>query len=258
MLENLEHHPQYLEWLSYDGTYALKMDPGFELYLRPKCAHSQRRFLFKVLEKNELEFFKKKSFNNFICFDVGANIGYFSKWLLTLNNIREVHSFEPDPVNFEILSKNTEMFSNSFVNQVAISNKKGNINLFLNPISSGDNTILNTTSNESILVKSITLDEYVNNTNISKVDFLKIDIQGAEIKAIEGGEFSIKFFRPMMYMEYTPEDVNIDALFLYDYIMSMTSSLNFKIYCINDGVSKVLSSHELKTYRGNIIINPNF
>ena len=79
MLENLEHHPQYLEWLSYDGTYALKMDPGFELYLRPKCAHSQRRFLFKVLEKNELEFLKKKSFNNFICFDLGANIGYFSK-----------------------------------------------------------------------------------------------------------------------------------------------------------------------------------
>jgi hypothetical protein len=104
MFKDLEKHLRYSEWLSYDGSYALKMNPGFDLFLRPQCAHSQRRFLFKVLEQNELNFLRNKSFNNFICFDVGANIGYFSKWLLTQNNIGEVHSFEPDPVNFKILS----------------------------------------------------------------------------------------------------------------------------------------------------------
>jgi hypothetical protein len=150
------------------------------------------------------------------------------------------------------------MFSNSFVNQVAVSNRIENINLFLNPISSGDNTILYTPSNESILVKCITLDEYVNNNNLTKIDFLKIDIQGAEINAIEVGYFLIKNFKPMIYMEYTPEDVNIDPLLFQDFIMGIVSNLNFKIYCIKDGISKELSRSDLNTYRGNIIINPKY
>lgn len=175
-----------------------------------------------------------------------------------MNNIGEVHSFEPDPVNFKILKKNTELFSNSFINNVAISNNLESINLFLNPVSSGENSIIFSPNNESIVVKTMTIDEYVSANNLSKIDFLKIDIQGAEINAIEGGKFSIKNFKPMIYMEYTPEDVNIDPLIFQDFIMQMVSNLNFKIYCIKDGLSKILSRNDLNTYRGNIIINPKF
>jgi len=258
MLNNLYQHPNYQEWVTYDGSYSIKMNPGFDLYLRPKCAHSQRRFLFKELEKNELDFLKNYNFNDFVCFDIGANIGYFTKWLLSIKNIGSVHSFEPDPINFKILKKNTLNNSKSFINNVAISNKLGSISLYLNPVSSGENTIIFSPENESISVKCLTIDDYINSKNISKLDFLKIDIQGAEINAIEGGLIAIKNFRPMIYMEYTPEDVNVDPRIFQDYIIKMVSNFNFKIYCIIEGVSRILSKKDLKSYRGNIIINPKF
>lgn len=258
MFTNLEEHPDYLRWIVYDGSFSVKMRPGFELFLRPNCAHSQRRFLFRELERNELDFLKEKNFQNFVCFDIGANIGYFSKWLLSLFNVKEVHSFEPDPINFEILLKNTLDFSNSFVNQSAVSDKSGKVELFLNPISSGDNSIYSSTVNDRIVVDCLTVDEYVDKKNISTIDFLKIDIQGAEISAINGGLYSIRKFRPMIYMEYTPEDVNINALDLYDFILKFSSNFNFKIYCIDHGRLKLLSNDDLKSFRGNLIINPKF
>ncbi|MDR2965769.1 MAG: FkbM family methyltransferase [Treponema sp.] len=54
-------------------------------------------------------------------------------------------------------------------------------------------------------VKTITLDKFIEKNNISKMDILKIDIEGNELYALKGGINGIKRFRPIIFCEINPE-----------------------------------------------------
>ncbi len=47
----------------------------------------------------------------------------------------------------------------------------------------------------------VTLDSWVAQQGLNRVDFIKLDVEGAEYKVLRGGEETIKRFRPLIYME---------------------------------------------------------
>ena len=63
----------------------------------------------------------------------------------------------------------------------------------------------------------MTLDNYIQENNIVKLDFIKCDIEGAEFMALKGGSISLLKFRPMLLLEinsdwtkafnYTPNEI---------------------------------------------------
>lgn len=133
-----------------------------------------------------------------ILFDIGANIGEYTQVLLDkstyLNNKVKIHLFEPTQACFDILQKKFAHFDEIVLNKKAVSNNFETVEIFYDEQKSGlaslYNRNLNAYSiqmNKSESVDTIRLDSYINNKKIKHIHFLKIDIEGHELKALEGG-----------------------------------------------------------------------
>lgn len=123
--------------------------------------------------------------------DIGGNIGYFSLMASRLVGPNgKVYVFEPDPTNFMYLRKNIEINDISNINLVkkCVSNKEGIIKLHHHPIYHSCHSIFKSSSKRStkeIDVESIVLDKMFKN-ECSKISFIKMDIEGAELNALKG------------------------------------------------------------------------
>ena len=140
------------------------MKHGFDLYLKPLCEYSKKRYIYQIAEANEIDFLLKNYlFTDSTCIDIGANIGYWTKLLLTQFKTKEVHSFEPFDATFEVLKKNIINNKNSYVNNIAISDHDGFINLYINETHTGDNRPTYSAERDKIEIPSQTLDTYLYN-----------------------------------------------------------------------------------------------
>ncbi|MFN0139722.1 MAG: FkbM family methyltransferase [Pyrinomonadaceae bacterium] len=127
--------------------------------------------------------------------DVGANFG----WYTTLfhkcaGRGGQVHSFEPIPSTFSSLTKNYGLMgspANVFINNLALGDKAGEItaNLFLG-LPTGHASISDQGRDDAIPIKCrmTTLDSYLEEHKIANVDFVKVDIEGAEMMFLKGAE----------------------------------------------------------------------
>jgi FkbM family methyltransferase len=136
-----------------------------------------------------------------IFFDLGSHIGFFS--LIGANIVGDnghVYSFEPTPNTFINLKKN--IIDNDYNNIVSVENlavtdRCGKIYIQTFDNSSERNCIIDKLDNigdkGSIkLIDAVSLDFYTNLNKISKVDLIKMDIEGCEYKAIAGMDAVIK------------------------------------------------------------------
>ena len=145
-----------------------------------------------------------------VVIDVGANIGYFTLLFSHLaGEGGKVYAFEPDPKNHELLLKNLDVnkVGNTTAVKKALSNKTGKTKLFLDQLNLGDMSMAagNIDNPAGFLeVETITLDEYLAGEQEKRVDFIKIDVQGAEALVIEGAEKTIKTAKPKILLEFWP------------------------------------------------------
>ena len=147
----------------------------------------------KYLERNVCE--------GDIVVEAGANIGYYTALLGTLvGNGGKVYSFEANKETYELATltlKMNDLHSHVQIQNVAIANSNGFANLTYQPISSAKSMYINTggshlqTKNSkplsnSITVRTVTLDSAL--PFVMNVSWLRMDIEGAEIMAIEGAQ----------------------------------------------------------------------
>ena len=132
-------------------------------------------------EPVETKIVKENIKKNDVVVDVGANIGYYT--LLMAKNNAVVHSFEPESKNFNLLQKNVSV--NNFSSNVtlynkAVSNFNGSSKLVLSEFSPGQHKLLNSRFG----TKSIDIE--VTMIDLDKIDFAKIDVEGAEFNVLKG------------------------------------------------------------------------
>lgn len=164
-----------------------------------------------------------------ICFDVGANFGWFTTYLLRLEKlsdkkIAEIHAFEPLKKVFENLEENVKLAgspNNTFLNNFALTNEASETIIYIvDRLGSGHSSLAKNAEEKlsEEKIKTKTFDEYVSEKNIKQVDFIKIDIEGSELNFLKGGK---KMFEqkipPVMMMEmalattkpfgYLPDDL---------------------------------------------------
>lgn len=178
--------------------------------------------------------------------DVGANQGEYSLWAARkVGTNGKVISFEPMPQLFGQLTENirlNEPFQQTILPvKLGLSDEKGEVPLYASEDSNeGTNTIY-TTDKFSIELGKIqldTLDEQVKKLKIGQVDFLKIDVEGAELQVLKGAINTLKDHRPLLLLEinkdaciaggYLPEDI-LELLKPYNYSFSkigLRGSLN--------------------------------
>ncbi|MDR9894882.1 FkbM family methyltransferase [Aetokthonos hydrillicola Thurmond2011] len=153
-------------------------------------------------EKSEQLLVKKLVLPGMTVFDVGAHIGSYSILLSKLvGTTGRVFSFEPTPSTFRKLKHNLYAYDccniNAFQKVVFSENKQMEMNLFPDEYSSwnslGKPQMLdpNTLSNyvplvNTAKVEAITLDSFCQDNNIEFIDFLKVDVEGAESDVLKG------------------------------------------------------------------------
>lgn len=125
-----------------------------------------------------------------VFFDVGANIGYYS--LLAASRAKLVFAFEPMKKIFDRLAKNVKHngLSNVTMMNAAVSDRDGDDTMFSNP--SSENTgLASLQASEGTLpeqVPAVTLDTVMHDQRLARVDLMKIDIEGAEVRAFAGAK----------------------------------------------------------------------
>ena len=143
-------------------------------------------------------FYKTK--NSDIVLDAGANVGhlsiFFSKKVGTTG---QVHCFEPDKYNIEAFKKNIELNkgieSNIFIHDLLLWNENKMID-FEEAGSVGSSAVWFSGKNNVIKKQAITIDSWVTNNDIKQLDFIKMDIEGAEIEALDGCVETIERLKP--------------------------------------------------------------
>lgn len=134
-----------------------------------------------------------------IVFDCGANMGLFSS--LAINRGGVVYGFEPTPKTREYLKRYEEMYPEAMhILPYALSNEEGETKFYVGSDLNGENSISNLsgTGKECINVSMKTLDNFVKENGITKVDFIKADIEGAERYMLLGAKEVLKKFSPQL------------------------------------------------------------
>jgi FkbM family methyltransferase len=149
--------------------------------------------LYKLqIERGERAIIRKMVMPGNCVLDIGANTGFFTGLFSKLTGkTGSVHAFEPHPQNFRHLSSNMRRRKNVIVNQSAIGSSTGTVRMYVSPELNVDHHTYSAPDENRayIQVPCTTVDEYCKD---KKVDFIKIDIQGFELSALEGMKQTIR------------------------------------------------------------------
>lgn len=164
-----------------------------------------------VYERYETELFRSKIKPNMTIVDIGANLGYYTAIASgRAGEQGKVIAFEPEPNFFKLLSRNISRnnMKNVKLFEMAIADKNGEAELFLSKENKGHNSLIHSDElKTSTRIKMTTLDEFLSSQKITKADIIKMDIEGAEILAIEGMENTLIKHTPLLFLEFSPHSI---------------------------------------------------
>jgi len=139
--------------------------------------------------------------------DAGANIGYFSM-LAAQQKVSKVLAIEPSPKTYDMLNMNIKYNMLDDVIEtynIGLGSEKCSVKFTtsLGPKNHIKYEVDNIHSNlPTVDIEVIALDDLIKKTKlVTRVDFIKVDIEGAEYNFLLGARETIEAFRPMILME---------------------------------------------------------
>jgi FkbM family methyltransferase len=140
-----------------------------------------------------------------IFIDVGAHIGSVLASVMTHDPSISVIAVEPVPQKAHSLAKR---FPGAEVHECALGDRTGEVNFFIDTLLSGYSSLLSprqsgATHAREIRVSMRKLDDL---TQSDQVDVIKIDVEGAEVGVLKGGELLVTKCRPTILFESGPQE----------------------------------------------------
>ena len=148
-----------------------------------------------------------------VCFDLGANTGYYSMLLSRwVGPGGRVYSYEPIPYTHSFLTRN---LSNNFAANVvpvqsAVADHIGQVRMQAAP--SGFLGWSKVDDSGELEVACTTIDAEVQRLNLKRLDFIKMDIQGYELRALEAAENTFRKLRPKVLFEVWPQGLQANGV----------------------------------------------
>ena len=155
-------------------------------------------------------------------FELGAHIGYITLYLAQLvGDSGKVFVFEPGPDNFKYLEKNTTQ-KNITAIQKAVSDIDGQLPFYVEDFTGQNNSLIEgfeglelnseyahvKSSYETIMMDVVKLDTVVPQLT-SELDFIKIDVEGVELKVLHGAKQMIDTHQPIVMVESIDTDAEV-------------------------------------------------
>jgi len=143
--------------------------------------------------------------------DIGAHIGTFSiPGAKAVGTTGRVVAVEPNPMTVARLNANIAAsgWKNILVEPVACGDTNGTLPLYIgSQVNSGTSSLAKANAVDhgakggSVDVPIERLDDIVKRARLTRIDAIKIDVEGAETGVIKGGEMSIRTFHPVIVLE---------------------------------------------------------
>lgn len=201
-----------LRWRIHRGDWALVLDNG----LRIAAPHSGSAALIYYLGTSDpvaTALLNARLRPGMVVLDIGAHLGeYTLRASRLVGRSGQVHAFEPDPVMFDYLQQNAARspVENITVQQAAIADQPGEMQFAVQSEPSISSLVPTTGSLKRAPVRTITvpvqtIDGYCAEHGLERVDFIKIDIEGAELLALRGAKSLLSQppgMAPAIYFEF--------------------------------------------------------
>lgn len=189
---------------------------------------------------------KVKIRENSMIIDAGAFVGDTALLFSQTYKNPTIHSFELLDENIELLKINIEdnNVENVKIYKIALSDKNNDTVYIKAQTIQGATSIFGAESDEAI--KTITIDQHIKNENLSRIDLIKMDIEGAERYALAGAKKTINKYKPTLAIcIYHLWD---DIIKIPEMINEINPSYNFSFNWVelNNGWEAVLFAFEGK------------
>ncbi len=191
--------------------------------------------------------------------DVGANHGKMTRPLAKLPGAT-VHAFEPVPYNFSLLTRVTRGLGNVTLHNLALSDAPGTVSIYIpvrpsQRISPGAAHMGNTAHADTfgtataptvaeLEISTDTLDDTAEREGIHKLDFMKIDVEGAESLVVAGGARTIARHTPAIYCEISDRCQNLGKT--PEDIVGPLHAMGYRLFAFNEKqhTARALDAHD--------------
>lgn len=160
---------------------------GARMRLYPYNNVCEKRILFtpQFFDPEELAFLESRITPGFTFVDVGANVGGYALFVaIRAGSSARILALEPQPEIFERLAFNIRQNPSGTVKAIecAVADKTGELTLFLDPRNNGESSvkIVGPSEADAVRVPAITLLDLLNDEHFTRVDAIKLDVEGAE------------------------------------------------------------------------------
>lgn len=219
-----KHHPRGTEFLirkiynpdnRKDDNFStiINYDDNMKMYIKTDSFIEWKTFFFGFYEEDINKIIKNFFKYGFIGIDVGANVGVHTLTMAKLVQIKKdskIYSFEPHPLIIEKLKKNINLneLDNVEIINKGLSDESGEAILYSFDTEAPHQGIASlyqehsTSLKNKIKIQLVTLDEFALERKMKKLDFIKVDTEGNDLKVLKGGKKIIKELRPYIVLEY--------------------------------------------------------
>jgi len=211
-----------------------------------------RRYIQPHLRQSEPETYILRGVKFDQCVDVGAHVGLYT--ILLSRNSDHVYAFEPMRQLFDILLALN--IQNVSIYNLALGNQNGETKIYLPTLAGKTNLALGTLrflgaqKDEKVdtqKVKIAKFDEFEKQIDFTRIDFVKIDVEGFEMEVLRGMKRLLESKKPVLMIEIETRH-NPQYPEIFDYL----GSLQYESYMTVDGVGlQRLDVEELPSLQSN-------
>ncbi len=202
---NIRNHSNWFNYYihkylnSREEGFTFNCRGGLKIKVPQRLAHTYKECFFdetytKGLPKRLIK--KLAASKPLTVIDIGANVGYFSLFMLSNFRGSKVYAFEPIGMNFKLLKQYKEENSNlhfTVVNQ-AVGGQQGTIVLNYDAgdqFTTSASIFDNRAEPDQVEVQCTTLEAILEKNKLNKIDFLKLDCEGSEYDIVYGAPSTV-------------------------------------------------------------------
>lgn len=204
--------------LHFKGKYTIQIESNiqFEVFHHGYLIENEIFWagFGKSWEKESLLLWSQLCKDSSVIFDIGANTGIYALSAQAINPKAKVYAFEPVSRVYNKLTYNIKI--NDFPiksYEKALSNMTGEAIIYDTNSEHTYSVTVNKNSNTSnskvfkTKIKTITIDDFIKEEGLSRIDLMKIDVEAHEAEVLEGFKENLKKLKPTILVEILNENV---------------------------------------------------
>ncbi|MCR4263591.1 MAG: FkbM family methyltransferase [Candidatus Roizmanbacteria bacterium] len=210
-------------------------NPPVSVVLDLRTTFDRYLFIMKETPHPELNWYYKKNLKkNSVVFDIGSSNGYFAMLAARIAPRGSIHAFEPVPDIYKNFRRSIQVnhINNITPNQLCVGEKDGTMTFYI--ATNTDTSGIRKTEHQKEIKKTFKctmtrLDTYCRKKKISKIDLIKIDVEGNELSILTSSRKLLSKYKPVLIVEFstkTSKNFGYAPGDLYDFF----TKLGYRLY----------------------------